>query len=268
MEPPARMRIPAGTRIAGLLVLGLLLARPAAPAEILPEMSARVRAAHYQPTEPDQRWTTWIGAGAGLVRAGGVTFYGNADVETILGNVRRAFDATQANYHLELGLRANVGSFELGPVFHHVSRHLVDRPKQQAVDWNLLGLRLTGSLHPSRPVRLLASLARTTEAALVGYRWELQAGADAELTGGPVRAYATAQARRMTVPSSAALPRGDFLDFRFEAGARWANEARVLEGFVALERRNDVPLEEPGVKDRALLGFRIRYASPWLFPLP
>jgi len=257
------MRVPAG-----LLALSLLGPPCAGAVELLPELSARLRAAHYQPTEPDFHWTTWIGAGAGLVRAGGVTFYGNADVESVIGNVRRAFDATQANYHLELGLRATAGRFELGPVFHHVSRHAVDRPKVQAVDWNLLGLRLTGAFRPSQPVRILASAGRTTEAALVGYRWELQAGLDAELTGGAARAYATGQARRVTVRASPALPRGDFLDFRLEAGARWRREARVLEGFVALERRNDVLLEQPGAKDRALVGFRILYASPWLFPLP
>ena len=243
-----------------VLRLGLLLALAAAPsqearaAELLPDVSLHLEAARYAPTEPDLQWTGWIGAGAGLVRVAEVTGYFTADVESILGHVRRPFEANQANYHLELGLRRPLGRFTAGAFFHHVSRHAVDRDKEQAVDWNVLGLRLSGPL--GRGVHLRLSAGHTTQASLVGYRWELTAGLDLALRGWT---YAAGDVRLLTVDPDPAFPRGDFLDVRAEAGGRFIRGQGVLETFAAFEHRNDVFLLVPGSRDRLLLGFRIQY---------
>jgi hypothetical protein len=242
------------------LLLGLFLALAAAPVEearaveLLPDVSLRLEAARYQPTEPDLQWTGWIGAGAGLVRVAQITAYFTADVESILGNVRRPFEANQANYHLELGLRRPLGRFTTGVFFHHVSRHAVDRDKDQAVDWNVLGLRLSGPLGRGVHVRLGAG--HTTQASLVGYRWELTAGLDLALRG---PSYAAADVRLLTIDPDPAFPRGDFMDVRAEAGGRFIRGLGVLETFAAFEHRNDVFLLAPGSRARLLLGFRIRY---------
>src|SRR5262245_53319653 len=114
--------------------------------QLLPDLSANLEGAYYVPAEDAFVWDTWIGAGAGLLRVQTATAYISADIETVLGRERRAFDANQVNYHLEGGLRFEIGHQALGPVFHHVSRHLVDRPKTTLVDWNVLGLRLAGPL--------------------------------------------------------------------------------------------------------------------------
>ena len=53
------------------------------------------------------------------------------------------------------------------------------------------------------------------------------------------------------------IPRGDFADLTAEGGVRWRFGPRSVEVFAAFERRNDVFLEVPSVRDRALLGFRI-----------
>jgi hypothetical protein len=53
------------------------------------------------------------------------------------------------------------------------------------------------------------------------------------------------------------LPRGDFTDWTLEGVLRWEKDGRVLEAFVSAEKRNDVFLEVPGSRQRALLGLRV-----------
>lgn len=253
---------PAGALV--VLVLGLSAsAATAGAATLLPDVSVRLAAARYAPAETDFNWMGWIGAGAGLLQVENVTAYFTADVETIIGNTRRTFDANQANYHLEIGLRRSLGARLEGAVFfHHVSRHVVDRPKVEAVDWNVLGLRLAGRHAGRVPIGLVVGLGHTTLASLVGYRWEASGHLDAAfLTGQKAEAYLAGDARFVSVERSEAFPRGDFLDWSAEAGARWRRGGRTLETFVAWERRNDVFVEVPGARSRALLGFRVAYAG-------
>jgi hypothetical protein len=231
-----------------------------AGAEILPEVSVRLRAARYVPSQTDQRWQGWIGAGAGVVRAQGTTAYFTADVETLIGDERRAFDANQANYHLEAGLRRRAGPGEATLFFDHVSRHYVDRPKTQAVDWNALGARYAWPLSSGpRPARATVSLARTTLASLVGYRWIATVEVDAEPAHARAAAlFLRANVRGVTVADSG-LDRGSFVDLSAEAGPRFSHDGRTLDLFAAFERRNDVLLEVPEARERALIGFRISY---------
>lgn len=243
------------------------VALPAAPAlaetTLLPDVSVHLLAAHYAPVDTDFRWVGWIGGGAGLVEVGGVTGYFTADVETTIGNVRRTFDANQVNYHLEGGARRRFGErYEGAIVFHHVSRHLVDRAKTEAVDWNILGARLTGR-HPGRfPVGYSIGLGHTTLASLVGYRWEVTGHVDAALlSSDKAEAYVAGDARYMTVERSDAFPRGNFLDRAGEAGVRWRRGGRSLEIFAAWQHRNDVFVERPGTWSRALFGFRVLFNS-------
>ncbi|MBI3932918.1 MAG: hypothetical protein HY317_05850 [Acidobacteria bacterium] len=251
-----------------LVAVVALAVRPAAGDEggaaLLPDVFVRLTAARYSPTETDLHWTGWIGAGAGLVRIGGTTAYFDADVETILGDTRRPFEANQANYHLAVGLRRRVGKADVALFFHHVSRHEVDRPKPEAVDWNVLGLRASLRLPEGSPIpaRVSASVGHTTLASLVGYRWEVTARGEADvLTRRWATLYLTADARLVTADSSEQFPRNGFADLRVEAGPRWRRDGRSLELYAAYERRNDVFIVGPGTRVRALFGFRIGYVS-------
>jgi hypothetical protein len=231
---------------------------------LLPDLSLNLKAARYAPTEADLQWTGWIGAGAGLVRHRGVTAYFNADVETILGDTLRPFEANQANYHLELGARRPIGGTEVTAFFHHVSRHLVDRAKTQAVDWNVLGVRARAPLPREFfvPTRVTLGLGHTTLASLVGYRLEMTLRVEADLLArrwGQV--YAVADTRVMTTTRSAAFPRSGFIDFTLEGGTRFGRDRRWIETFLAYEHRNDVFLEAPGTRSRALLGFRLGFSG-------
>lgn len=243
------------------LSCALAAADPALAAEptLTPAVWIYLEGGRYQPTEVDQGWTGWIGAGAGLAVVKGVTPYFGADVESILGGGRRPFEATQINYHLEPGIRVPVGSFTAALFFHHVSRHAVDRAKPEAVDWNILGLRVGGAL--SRSVGMRVSIGHTTQDSLVGYRWELVAGLSVDVRR-PF--YLAADVRYVTVDPTPNFARDDFADLRLEGGARWSRRRVMLETFAAFERRNDAYLLVPAVRDRLLLGFRIGdQSAPW-----
>src|SRR3954470_4122480 len=64
------------------------------------------------------------------------------DFEAVLGDEFRPFDPNQGNYTLEASSSARVNGTEIAVVFHHVSRHLSDRPKRFAIAWNVLGGRV------------------------------------------------------------------------------------------------------------------------------
>ena len=84
------------------------MAHSASAADFLPAVSLHLEAARYAPVETDLHWTTTMGGGADVLGIGGFRAYIVGGVETIIGNTRRAFDATQANYHLETGVRWRV----------------------------------------------------------------------------------------------------------------------------------------------------------------
>ena len=151
----------------------------------------------------------------------------------------------------------------VNPFFHHVSRHLIDREKEPAVDWNMLGVRAETRLGARRRARIGGSVGHTTLASLVGYRWELTGHGDLEVVPRRARRPATsrARARFVTVDPEPELPRDDFLDWAVEGGFRFRREHRVFDAFAAYERRNDVLLLVPSVRTRGLFGIRFRFGE-------
>jgi len=236
----------------------LPVAARATEAQFLPDLQLRLAAARYAPSDRDFAWNAWIGGGAGIARLGRVALFGSADVETIIGSERRAFDANQANYHLELGLRRSFGTRDLALFFNHVSRHQQDRPKPEAVDWNTLGLRLGGTLALKPvPLRFELSAGHTTLASLIGYRFEATLALAADVVSREKWAFFLGgRARGVTTESSERFPRSGFVDVWLEGGVRVPRGARRFEAFAAYEHRNDVYLVVPGSRDRALLGIR------------
>ncbi len=251
------------------LALLLLLSLAAVPAraaddpdddgpELLPEAHVRLLAARYQPVEKDLYWVGWIGGGAGVARWGRTTAGLDTAVETTIGNTRRAFDATQANYHLGIFGRRDFENGSVTLAFHHVSRHLSDTAKTQAVDWNIVGLEGRYRLKDPLPVELMLGVGHTTQFSLVGYKWEIRARADADLVTRDWGAvYGVVDLRGVTVDPQPELPRGSFLDALLEGGLRFHRRGGVLALFAAWEHRNDVLLFEESVRDRALFGVRI-----------
>lgn len=245
--------------VVATIVAGLAPPAAAGPAELLPEARLRLSAARYLPAERDFQWTAWIGGGVGALRLGRVTLFGSAEVETVIGNERRGFDANQANYHLETGLRAAFGRRSVSLFFNHVSRHTQDRAKPRAVDWNLLGVRLEGPLSDRPfPTRLQLSAGHTTLASSIGYGFEAVVRLKAELLTRPWGGlFVDGELRGVTAEPSPEFPRSGFVDARGEAGVRLRRGARSAELFLAYEHRNDVFVTKPGSRTRGLLGLRL-----------
>jgi hypothetical protein len=262
------VRPPLRSSIIAVLASVLALAGVASPAgaadrfELLPALSLQLEAARYAPVETDLYWTGTMGGGADVFAVSGVRAYIAGSVETIIGNTRRGFDATQANYDLETGAWWRIRGLTVNPFFHHVSRHLVDREKAPAVDWNILGLGVEGALGQRDRAHVGGRVGHTTLDSIVGYRWEVIGYGDVELyRRGRMAVYGAAGARLVTIDPEPELPRRDFLDFAAEGGLRFLRETRVFEVFASYEHRNDVFLLVPGARDRGLFGIRFRLAG-------
>ena len=244
------------------------------PARFLPFMGPQLEAARYSSANEDFAWVGWIGGSVDLVEKGRGSLYFAPNVETILGHRVRSFEAVQANYSLEVGLRFDIGRGRISPFFHHVSRHVQDREKFQAVDWNFLGLRYD-SPWPERWGRkgaFAASLGAATLSSGVSYKWEARASADIDLVRNGNRAwFVLGDVRLVGAEASPAFPRDRLTDLRAEVGfRRWA-ETSQFALFAAYERRSDALIPTALVSRRGLFGFRIRgqrRPAPAILPFP
>ncbi len=243
-------------------------------ARFLPFMGPQLEAARFSSANEDFAWVGWIGANVDLVEKGKASLYFAPNVETILGNRVRSFEAVQANYSLEVGMRLDVGRGRVSPFFHHVSRHVQDRDKFQAVDWNFLGVKYDSPWPEkwNRKGAFSASAGVATLASAVGYNWEARVSADIDVVRGGHRAlFFLGDARVVGADSSPDFPRDRVTDLRVEAGfRRWADTSQFAL-FVAFERRGDALIPTALVSQRALFGFRIRgqrRSSPAILPLP
>jgi hypothetical protein len=169
-----------------------------------------------------------------------------ADYQAVLGNEFRPFDPNQANYILEVSTSARASDqTETAGFFHHVSRHISDRPKNFAVAWNLLGGRFLH--HGSRGTTtfdLALDGGWVSQRAFVDYDW---------ITGGqfqvrhPINAYVGifghAEGQLFLVDQER-FGRGHQEGARIEAGIRLNGKGGVMELFGGYETRPDAhPLD-------------------------
>lgn len=261
-ETRERGRFP---RPVAFAALGLLLAcSPLWGSELLPDFEARAGGARYLPADRDFEWVGWVGAGVTLLRARETSLDFDADVETILGNERRGFDANQANYHLELAASRAWRGAELALFLHHVSRHAIDRDKPDVRNWNVLGLRLRRPLPAGLglPGRVTLSMGPALDSFELGYRWEVVSAVELEvLRRGWGQLYTNGMLRGVGARATPQFPREGFLEALVEAGARLQRPRRALEVYVALEGRNDASLFGPDGRTGARIGWRFALES-------
>ena len=186
---------------------------------------------------------------------GRFTFYANYQV--ITGDQLRPFDANQGNYILGGRLSARVRGVEVAGVFHHLSRHLSDRPKVQAVDWNMVGVRVarpfaTGATRVDTHVDIRG----VVQHSFVDYRWEIDGGVRARhpLTG---HLGLTGAGALRLLGVDGRHDRGTQTGARAEGGVRLTGRAGAIELFVALERRIDPYPLEVGTVQWLTMGFKL-----------
>lgn len=254
---------------AAVLALALALAAPwparaqapqttrDGPVEFLSRFGFYVSMEHLFSEEERFVWDANFGGSVDLVDYGVGRFTFVADYETVLGSEFRAFDPNQGNYILAGSLSADVAAFELAGVFHHVSRHLSDRPKRRPIDWNMIGGRIrTGRTAGRLDVQARADVRGVVQKSFVDYRWETDADVRARVALSPrVAAVATAGVRVLGVDGTRA--RGTQHGFRGEGAVRLEGRGAALDLFAAVERRIDPHQLEFSTATWLTTGFRL-----------
>ena len=97
------------------------------------------------------------------------------DDELVLGRERREFDFNHQNIILENSFSYRVASIDVAAVFHHTSRHLIDRPADRIVAWHTLGGRAVRvfAIRQSS-VAVSVEYERVVQRTYVDYAWTSQ----------------------------------------------------------------------------------------------
>ncbi|HUK35083.1 MAG TPA: hypothetical protein VLV86_14285 [Vicinamibacterales bacterium] len=207
------------------------------------------------------RWDTHWGGAVDVLNyvKGRVSFVG--DYEAVVGSEFRPFDPNQGIYILEPSTSWFVGDQEFAFVFHHVSRHLSDRPKVYSVAWNVVEGRY---LHKfdfphATTLSVRASAGHVAQHATVDYTWELDWDVTARHRMNPhLEWYGRSTGEMYGV---AAVPldidRGVQHTARLELGTRLTGVKADLELFVGAEHRLDASIFQFVPVSWAIAGFRV-----------
>jgi hypothetical protein len=231
---------------AGFIVAAICAAPAAAqtpdpqPAiDVLTHSAFHLSAEHLSGDDPRFVWDTNFGGDLDLVDYGKGRVNFLANYEAVLGERFRRFDPEQGNYILAGFASHRFDSYEAGVVFHHESRHLSDRDKRQAVDWNMLGGRVLKSLD-SHGVHLesRADLRVAVMKSYVDYTWEFDGGARAAYPlDERVKAFVDGDLQFFGVNGE--QDRGTQTGARLEGGLHVTGKGAGAELFISIERRVD-----------------------------
>jgi hypothetical protein len=239
-----------------LAIVCVLAAAPADAQEVFPRFDFHLDGQYVSTGDRRFDWVFDFGADLDIVRARPWRATFIADYEAIAGHQFRRFDVNQGNYLLEGALLFTAGSIEIGPVWHHVSRHLSDRAKRFPVDWNMISVRARSQAISGRVFRGWSLDARATVTnAFVDYTWELE-GAGAVRYGYGGRSALIGAAGWRVIGVDGSRNRGTQLEWRGEAGVRVDGHAAAAEVFVGVERRVDPYPIEFGRETWFLAGLR------------
>lgn len=232
---------------------------PTAP-QFLSRYDFHLAAAYLHGDDPTFfMWDTHWGGDFDLVDYVSGRFGFLVDYQAILGDELRPFDPNQGNYTLEFSGSQRLGRTELAGVFHHVSRHLSDRPKRPAVAMNVLEARLLRrfDLSPTALVDVKAEGGKVIAHAYVDYTWigkldvtarkqvNRVAGAYGRLLG---ELYAT---------DATVAGRGSQKGGRIEAGVRIRGQRGAMDLFAGWERMVDADLFDRRPRSWSFAGFRL-----------
>lgn len=181
-----------------------------------------------------------------------------AEYEVVLGHELRQFDPNQSLYTLDLRVTRRYGANEFTGLFHHVSRHLSDRPKTQSIDWNAIGVDVTridtaGLIRTESLLRAERIVKRT----YADYAWRL---------GGRLRLLRPATPRvtllgegslDLVGTDASVADRNTQVGAYLEGGVRLGGLAGSLDLILAFERRVDADPLIRGPKSWILVGFRL-----------
>jgi len=180
------------------------------------------------------------------------------DYQAVLGTEYRPFDPNQGSYILEASASGRARNTEFVGVFHHVSRHLSDRPKRVGVAWNTIGGRVLHRLKlGDTTIDADLDVGWVVQHSFVDYTWigSLEVQVRHELTPHVgVFAHGSGQLNGVDeLLAGRSLQRGGMAD----AGVRFRGGAGVLELFAGIERRIDAYPLDQRPQQWGLAGFRL-----------
>jgi len=115
---------------------------PPTSIQFLPRLDIKLSGTGLIEDDDQFTWDTHFGGDFDFVDYVFGRAYFVADYQAVLGSEYRPFDPNQGNYTLAAGLSARARKTEFMAMYHHVSRHLGDRPKRTAVAWNEVDLKV------------------------------------------------------------------------------------------------------------------------------
>ena len=202
-------------------------------------------------------WDADIGADLDLFDLGFVRGNLFVNIESIVGDERRAIDPNQNNYTIDTTIFVRLPRGALGVTFHHISRHLADRLNTDAVAWNMAGLNYADRLRlgPAELYYSAAAYARVLRAG-VDYEYEFNARVRLEIP------FESRVALILDVDGTAVEVDRDIYGrpmqhgARLESGLRIRGRAGTAEVILGRERRIDAdPFERRPIR-WTRLGFR------------
>jgi hypothetical protein len=182
------------------------------------------------------------------------------DYEAVLGSEFRPFDPNQGIYILEPAGSWFVGRNEVSFVFHHVSRHLSDRPKTYAIAYNAaLGRYLRKFVLPhNATVAVRASAGKITQRSQVDYTWTIDWDVKAVRPMNPhLQLYGLSTGESFGVDPVVRGRTGAQFTTRLELGTRVIGQKADLELFLGAEHRLDASAIDFVPVSWAIAGFRI-----------
>ena len=203
-------------------------------------------------------WITHFGGSFDVLDLVWVRAGANIDFEAVEGSEYRPFDPNQGNYALEAFISARTRRFEIGPIFHHVSRHLSDRPKREAVAWNELGARLLQRRElGTTTIDLDLEGGWAVQHSFVDYTWIGEANLLVRHAIRPrIGVFGQASGKFFGVSGDAG-GRGTQIGGRVEAGVRLSGRGGVMELYLGYENRVDAYPLERVPQQWALAGLRL-----------
>jgi hypothetical protein len=222
-----------------------------------PRAAFHMAAEHLWDDDPRFVWDADFGGELDIVDYGVGRFTFEANYGVVLGEEIRVFDPNQGNYILAGLVSARAGKTEVAAELYHQSRHLADRPKEEAVDWNMLGGRVQRRFsYDQATFDARADLRGVYMKTTVDYSWEIDAAvrSDVKLRRS-VGLLAMFDLRYLGVDGSRG--RGNQTGYRAEGGVRFEGRAGAIELFLAGERRIDPYPLEAGIAQWASAGFRL-----------
>ncbi len=226
-------------------------------ATFFPRFAFHLNAEHLSSDDRRFVWDTNFGGELDFVqyRQASGTFYAN--YQAVLGEEFRAFDPSHGNYILGGLATVRVAGVEIGGGLHHESRHLSDRAKRFAVDWNMLGVRVRKTAtRGSFLADARADIRSVVYASYVDYDWEFDSELRLRQTLRPGIGLILGSAVRL-LGTDGSRGRGTQAGFREEGGVRLDGRGAAAELFVAVERRIDPYPLEFGTATWFTAGFRL-----------